>query len=471
MDGKVLKIKSILFFYILFTFVTYLSTLGGSSACASVAILFWNEPPTNDDGSPVTDLAGYKVYYGTSSRNYSECINVGNVKNYTVNNLKEGLTYYFAVTAYDIFGNESGYSNEAIKTIPVETSQEIPIEIPSEASSIKIPTTGQVVSYAVGDDGYIQSGIDWPEPRFIDNGDGTITDNLTGLMWLKDGGCLKKKKWSNSLDTIAYFNNNPEYYNCMEYTANYSDWRLPDVKELESLINYGVPNSAEWLNSQGFMNMNSFYYWSSTTHQANYRYAWIVKMSNGRKIRYLKSYGYYNILAVRNGDTEGFYEIAKTGQVVSYAVGDDGYIQSGIDWPEPRFIDNGDGTITDNLTGLMWLKDGGCLKKKKWSNSLDTIAYFNNNPEYYNCMEYTANYSDWRLPDVKELESLINYGVPNSAEWLNSQGFMNMNSFYYWSSTTHQANYRYAWIVKMSNGRREYDLKFNRYYILPVRGN
>lgn len=294
MKGKTSKIKNILFFHIMFAFVTYLSTLDGLSAYSSVAILFWDEPPANDDGSPVTDLAGYKVYYGTSSRNYSESIDVGNVKNYTINNLKEGVTYYFAVTAYDIFGNESGYSNEAIKTISVE----IPIEIHLDPPPINLPKTGQVVSYAIGDNGYIQAGIEWPEPRFTDNGDGTITDNLTGLMWLKDGGCFKKRKWTNSLNAIAYFNNNPGYYNCMEYTANYSDWRLPDVRELESLINYGVPNSADWLNSQGFVNLNRFYYWSSTTHQANHQYAWVVQMSNGRRERDFKFNRYY-ILPVR----------------------------------------------------------------------------------------------------------------------------------------------------------------------------
>lgn len=291
---SIIKKKNILFLNLLFIFVTHLPNLGVSSAYSSVAMLFWDEPPANEDGSPVADLAGYKVYYGNSSRNYSKCIDVGNIKNYTVNNLTEGLTYYFAVTAYDIFGNESGYSNEAIKTIAVEAPPEIRID----PSPVKLPKTGQEESYAIGDDGYIQAGIEWPEPRFTDNGDGTITDNLTGLMWLKDGGCLKKKKWSNSLDTIAYFNNNPGYYNCIEYTANYSDWRLPDVREIESLINYGVPDSTEWLNSQGFVNLSRFYYWSSTTHQANSRYAWMIKMSNGRRERDFKFNRYY-ILPVR----------------------------------------------------------------------------------------------------------------------------------------------------------------------------
>ena len=51
----------------------------------------------------------------------------------------------------------------------------------------------------------------------------------------------------------------------------------------------------------------------------------------------------------------------KTGQTVSYALGDDGDLQKGVMWPVPRFTDNGSGTVTDNLTGLIWLKDANCF--------------------------------------------------------------------------------------------------------------
>ncbi|MEW6214947.1 MAG: MopE-related protein [Nitrospirota bacterium] len=72
----------------------------------------WDAPTTNADGTPLTDLDGYKVYYGTASGNYSEVVNVGRVTSHTINNLTNGATYYFAATAYDIAGNESEYSNE-----------------------------------------------------------------------------------------------------------------------------------------------------------------------------------------------------------------------------------------------------------------------------------------------------------------------------------------------------------------------
>jgi hypothetical protein len=78
-------------------------------------ILTWNAPTSNADGTPLDDIAGYIVYYGTSSGNYSQGINMGNVTTFKVDNLNDDLTYYFAATAYDISGNQSGYSNEVSK--------------------------------------------------------------------------------------------------------------------------------------------------------------------------------------------------------------------------------------------------------------------------------------------------------------------------------------------------------------------
>ncbi|MEW6417438.1 MAG: fibronectin type III domain-containing protein [Nitrospirota bacterium] len=86
---------------------------GGSSSSAT---LTWDAPTTNADGTPLTDLGGYKIYYGTSSGNYSVVIDVGNVTTYKIEGLSPGI-YYFAVTAYDTSGNESEYSNEVSKKI------------------------------------------------------------------------------------------------------------------------------------------------------------------------------------------------------------------------------------------------------------------------------------------------------------------------------------------------------------------
>ncbi len=84
---------------------------------AGQATLSWDAPTTNVDGSPLTDLAGYKIYYGTSSSNYSKVVDAGNVLTYVITDLNEGQTYYFAVTAYDTSDNESDYSNEVSKIV------------------------------------------------------------------------------------------------------------------------------------------------------------------------------------------------------------------------------------------------------------------------------------------------------------------------------------------------------------------
>ncbi len=337
-------------------------------------------------------------------------------------------------------------------------------ESPQISSVFDLPKTGQTISYVPGDDGSVQAGVEWPSPRFTDDGDGTVRDNLTGLMWLKDGGCLKKK-WKDALQAIANLNANPATYNCLDYSAGYSDWRLPNIKELESLVDYGESNSAHWLNASGFQNVKSNY-WSSTSYQSTT--AWIITMTNGIDKLSSKSMSYY-MLPVRTGSTDMPYELPKTGQTASYASGDDGHLQAGNEWPSPRFTDNGDGTIKDNLTGLIWLKDGGCLNKK-WDDALKAIVDLNTNPGAYNCIEYSAGYSDWRLPNIKELESLISYGTPDTSVWLNTEGFLNAASSKYWTSTTYLNKGSYTWVVNMKKGDMSYSSKKSKYRVLPVRG-
>jgi hypothetical protein len=77
--------------------------------------LYWYPPVTNVDGTPLKDLSGFNIYYGNTSGNYIKEINVGNKTTYPLSNLTAGNTYYVVVTAYDISGNESGYSNEISK--------------------------------------------------------------------------------------------------------------------------------------------------------------------------------------------------------------------------------------------------------------------------------------------------------------------------------------------------------------------
>ena len=110
--NKISMFKLILSLFI-FSVIIY-SPILNDKAFAAIT-LNWTAPTTNTDGSTLTDLAGYKIYYGNSSGNYTSAVNVGNVNNYTFSSLSDGA-YYFAATAYDTSGVESSLSNEVTKT-------------------------------------------------------------------------------------------------------------------------------------------------------------------------------------------------------------------------------------------------------------------------------------------------------------------------------------------------------------------
>lgn len=598
-----------------------------SAAFAGSTTLSWYPPTVNEDGTPLTDLAGYKIYYGTVSRSYSKSIDVGNNTTKTVSGLSEGATYYFAVTAYNTSHKESKYSNEIGRTITgpnppqppppstnlltvsksgtgsgsvnsspagiacgpdcseiylaaatvtlsaspgpgslftgwsgactgtgsctvtMETAKSVTAKFIIKTYTIKasagkggsiapsgavavthgstqvfsitadvgysiakiivddtpagtagiytfsgvaaghtirayflnmsdgtiadsyfsfLPATGQTESYASGDDGDIRAGIEWPEPRFIDHKDGTVTDTLTGLMWLRDGECLNRKKWSDAVDAIARLNSDPGTHSCSGYSAQYADWRMPNIKEMNSLLHYGAPDTAAWLNSTGFSNMQKSWYWSSTTHSGAIR-ARMLHLAHGIETSSRKSKKNYT-MAVRSTTQGSPYEIPVTGQTESFAFGDDGDIEPGTAWPEPRFVDNGDGTITDSLTGLMWMKDWGCLHKENWSGALITITEMNENPGRYNCLEYSAHYTDWRLPNIVELDSLLYYGETDTSAWLDRIGFRNMSNSWYWSSTSKEGKEKTAYGVHMKKVRRAVSPKKKKFSTVPVRG-
>ena len=87
-----------------------------------------------------------------------------------------------------------------------------------------------------GQDGDIQAGVPWPTPRFIDNGDGTVTDNLTGLVWLKNANPFGFRTWEQALTVCNSLASGS--YGLTDGSAA-GDWRLPNIKEIESLVDYG----------------------------------------------------------------------------------------------------------------------------------------------------------------------------------------------------------------------------------------
>lgn len=128
-----------------------------------------------------------------------------------------------------------------------------------------VPKTGQTTSYAAGDDGALQKGVAWPTPRFTNNGNGTVTDNLTRLIWVKNPDVLNARTWTEAL---SYANGLHSGMAGLTDGSIAGDWRLPNLKELQSLVDYGRYNPALPA-VHPFIGVQSIYYWSSSTFANN----------------------------------------------------------------------------------------------------------------------------------------------------------------------------------------------------------
>jgi len=257
-------------------------------------------------------------------------------------------------------------------------------------------------------------------PSYRDNGDGTVSDINTGLVWQQNPG--EKMNWDEAFEMVKTAD-----------TAGYDDWRIPTIKELYSLIQFSgcdvAPNSTE--ENTPFINRDYFdftygdtaegeriidsQYLSSTkyvsTTMKGDETVFGVNFADGR----IKGYG-----MMMRGEMKDFYVILVRGNE-NYGVN--------------SFVDNGDGTISDLATGLMWIQDD--FGTMNWEDALSTCEE----------LEF-ADYEDWRLPDAKELQSLVDYSrspettdsaaidpLFNSSTIVNESGDDDYG--FYWSSTTH----------------------------------
>jgi hypothetical protein len=160
--------------------------------------------------------------------------------------------------------------------------------------------------------------------------------------------------------------------------------------------------------------------------------------------------------------------VLKTGQTTSYATGDDGDFQAGTPAPSPRFTDNGDGTVTDNLTGLTWLKDASCLGSNDWANALAAAnALADGNVAC--ALSDGSVAGDWRLPNRNELTSLLDLGTFNPALPAGHL-FTNFVASGYWSSTTFASNSGIAWFVAFNSGGVNSSDKTLIHFVTAVRG-
>ena len=308
--------------------------------------------------------------------------------------------------------------------------------------AVGVPKTGQSVSYGDRDDGELQMGITWPNPRFTVNGDGTITDQFTGLVWLEDADYFG----ADHRDDQIYECNDLEDYGSypLEDGSVQGDWRMPNRNELRSLFNYGESNCASWLNGFGFAEVLSSTHWSSTG-------TFVFSMQTLNYSVPLGDAYPHNVVPVRDGTAEGLIGLPKTGAAIAKYDWDDGDLQKGVSWPDPRFLDNGDGTITDRLTGLVWLQDGDRFSAQYWNGCIDNS---NNLQDDGTTLTDGSQIRDWRLPNVNELATLLNAGESSGATWLNDQcPFQNVVPTDYWTSTTNMNDTSQAWLVNLDTGR------------------
>jgi hypothetical protein len=339
------------------------------------------------------------------------------------------------------------------------------------AGTIELPKTGQTTPYATGDDGNLRKGVAWPSPRFTDNNDGSVTDILTGLVWLKDANCFGMKTWS---DALTEANNVADGICGLTDGSKPGIWRLPNINELESLAHAGEMDVASWLKAQGFTGVQSLHYWSSTSRAYIPDWAWGVSMWYGNMNLDDKDFTHY-VWPVRSGPGVSTISLPKTGQekcwdqggteIPCAGTGQDGEKKAGVAWPSPRFTDNNDGSVTDILTGLVWLKDANCFGIKTWDDALTTA----NTLAHGACgLTDGSRAGDWRLPNKKEHFSLFDR---SQAEPSLPAGhpFSNVQVYYYWASTT-VAHYDYSkWYASTWFGVVHYAPKVASYYVWPVR--
>jgi hypothetical protein len=168
--------------------------------------------------------------------------------------------------------------------------------------------------------------------------------------------------------------------------------------------------------------------------------------------------------------------VPKTGQTTSYTPGDDGYFEKGVEWPNPRFADNGNGTVTDNLTGLIWLKDANCFGLRTFDLAISDCAFLADGQ----CgLTDGSSPEQWRLPNRSALLSLLDlrYWEPalsdtaGTGQWTHGNPFINLiTNGIYWSSTTYAYDTNYAWFVDIYTGGMNSITKGNIFYIWCVRG-
>jgi hypothetical protein len=346
----------------------------------------------------------------------------------------------------------------------------VEIECSPALGGNRLPATGQSKCYDnlgaeiacaspafPGQDGFYEAGCPAAR-RFVDNGDGTLTDTCTGLMWQQDTADVSGSGTIDEFDDRVNWQGALKYCESLEF-AGFSDWRLPNVRELQSIVDYGRFDPA----ADPVLGPISRWYWTSTSSTSALDYAWHIGFYDGSVFTWYgdhsdKSAGIF-VRAVR-----GERKLPATGQMKCYDAGGEEIDCATIDYPgqdgyyragcasEGRFADNGDGTVTDLCTGLMWQRDSADVNGDGASDAHDYFQDWQN--AWQSALQYCEDLSfagddGWRLPNVRELQSIIDYGC-HGCLGPRIQPVFGVLSGAYWSSTSFDAVNR--WCVWFNDG-------------------
>lgn len=328
-------------------------------------------------------------------------------------------------------------------------------------------TSGTAINcQGTGQDGDIRAGLPSPNPRFVDNTNGTVTDNLTGLTWLKDADTFGEVTWDQALiNANGLVSGSPG----LSDGSARGDWRLPNLRELLSLIDYGASNPIVTA-GHPFTNVRSALYWTSTSLAPAPKLAWMMTLGIGPTVFDLK------ISASRMWPVRGRKgRVPRTGQktcwdthgveIPAANTGQDGDIQAGVPFPTSRFIDNGDGTATDQLTTLVWLKNANPFGFRNWEQALKAC---NSLESGTHGLADNSVPGDWRLPNIREIESLVDYG--NFGPSLpTGHPFTDVRPSSYWTSTSVSAAPTEAMFIILGVGPSIFENKEHPFFVWPVR--
>ncbi|MBB5348680.1 hypothetical protein HNQ81_002420 [Desulfoprunum benzoelyticum] len=306
-----------------------------------------------------------------------------------------------------------------------------------------------------GQDGEIRPGRPWPDPRFRFIGGDIVEDRATGLLWSADANLFSfPMSWQDGLDVARQMRR--------ERAFGRDDWRLPNRRELRSLVSHQAKKPA-LPHDHPFRNVFLGWYWTSTTSAVAPGYAWYVHLEGGRMF-YGKKDSQYLVWPV-SGDSG---VLPATGQATCFDMrgnevfcdhsGQDGELQLGVDWPSERFVRREHG-IEDRLTGLLWYDRGDLPgRPAAWEQVLAAVKTLASKTEI-----------PWRLPTINELESLVDASAHAPA--LPRQHPFAAVQPAYWSATTSYFEPDWAYVLYFDKGAVGVGFKMNEeFYLWPVVG-